>query len=133
MEKKKKVDLKKIEIITISSIVAILLLVGIALGLVTYYTSVEGEGYGIHKRGECSVVFYANYPGTEEDIYYQTTVKKGKLTSRMPNPPKSNYYYKFMGWYKDPGCSPGMEFDMNNEHINVSMPLYAKWERTKLE
>lgn len=37
--------------------------------------------------------------------------------------------YRFAGWYTDPDCTPGTEYNANAEsRITASMNLYAKWE-----
>ena len=49
----------------------------------------------------------------------------GKVTKPSPEPAKTGF--TFGGWYKDPDCSDGQEWDFGNHTVTSGITLYAKW------
>ena len=52
-------------------------------------------------------------------------IEIGGLAAEPPPPAKEGY--TFGGWYKDPACSNGQEWDFGNHTVTQNIILYAKW------
>lgn len=70
-----------------------------------------------------TVTFYKN-DGTEETVDIQEIEENGNAME--PDEP-SRSGYTFNGWYKDPDCTDGEEFDFDSDLITENTDLYAKW------
>lgn len=77
-----------------------------------------------------TVIFNTNGKPTdwEEEGKKTMTVGAGdKLTA--PTAPEAVDKSVFLGWYKDPACTDGQQWNFDTDTINENTTLYAKWSK----
>lgn len=82
----------------------------------------QGRVYGLFAANNYYTVSFDSQGGT--NVLSQSV--KGGETATAPQSP-TRPLHGFEGWYTDPDCTDGNEYDFENTPITEDITLYAKW------